>query len=108
MNIKLLKEVIRHLKKHVRCPGCEQEYTNGNINIVGAAPDQAIFHLQCRKCKANIVLSTLVQRDRKQRKIEHHTHDGSEQNSAVSKDEILDMHNFLKKFDGNFRKQFKR
>lgn len=109
MNLKLLKEVIKHLKKFFRCPSCDQEYNNSNINIVGASPDQAIFHLHCKKCQNNIVLSTLVQKNRKQRKIEHHTHDKSESKSgaAVSEDEVLDMHNFLKKFDGNFSKEFK-
>lgn len=107
MNIKLLKEVIRHLKRHVHCPTCQQEYGNANINIIGALPDQAVFHLQCRRCQGNIFLSTVVQNNRKQRKIEHHPHEESSENSKISKDEVLDMHNFLKKFDGNFRQQFK-
>lgn len=107
MNLKLLKEVIKHLKKHVYCPGCNEEYRNGNINIVGAAPDQAVFHLRCGNCKGNILMSTIVQKNRRQRKIEHHAHERADFNVAVSKDEVLDMHNFLKQFDGNFREQFK-
>lgn len=107
MNIKLLKEVIRHIKKNILCPSCNAQFHDKNINIVGALPDQAMFHIKCSQCKEQVVMNTMVQNNRKHRKIKLEKHDSlSSRNETVSKDEVLDMHNFLKNFDGNFIKNF--
>ncbi|MBU2523779.1 hypothetical protein KKG71_01125 [Patescibacteria group bacterium] len=107
MNLKLLKEVIVHIKKTMKCPHCKTTFRDNNMHIIGTLPDEAFFQLYCPKCKANLLLHTAVETHRKHRKITTQKHHSIIEPDTISKDEVLDMHNFLKTFDGNFNSAFK-
>ncbi len=101
MDYNELKEITKHLKKTVQCNVCNAKFTDKNIKLLSVMNDEGIFQLTCNHCKNEIVV--------------HVTINGGEQseinikqnNTAISHNDVLDIHNFLQKFTGDFNKLFK-
>lgn len=104
MDFKLLKEVIKHIKRHGKCPECERKYTDTMIDVIGTTGDNAFFYLMCPDCSANLILQTAVvhkDEDSDYEITEESTFTPEEFSEKISSNDILDMHNFLKNFDGD-------
>lgn len=103
MNFNELKELVKHLKKVVPCSTCEKKFTNEDINVVSTFKDEAVFHFTCPKCTNQLLVHVSV------------TDQGSENSTlniqaksadSISQNEVLDIHNFLNGFKGDFKKLF--
>lgn len=94
MNYEDLKELVRYLKRLVKCSGCKKNFIDKDISVLATISHEGIFQLECSKCE-NIMLVNIGLKS------------GRQHRSLITKNDILDMHNFLEEFNGNFKELFK-
>lgn len=102
--------VISTLQNKFPCPKCKKKFNAEDISIAATLELELLALVRCTKCvNESIVHATLMapkQRTTRLRtsteKIPHFKH------HSTTADEILDMHNFLKNFNGDFNSLFSR
>jgi hypothetical protein len=93
MNYNDLKKLVRYLKETTKCPNCKKNFLNKNIIILAILPSEAVIQLDCNKCRC----ATLVTAGKNLDSLA----------TGINKNDILDMHNFLSRFNGDFKNLFK-
>lgn len=97
------KEVIKHIKKTVPCGQCDKKFTDEGIKIVSQMGEDILFHFSCGNCGNQLLIHvTLTEQTQNPNRLKINTHDAA----LISQDDVLDIHNFLNKFNGDFRKLF--
>src|SRR4030042_611573 len=98
------EEHVKNLVINFKCVHCNQRYEPGNANnVVEHDEDLWIFAVYCPSCKINSLLAAVI----KEGGVLEVVTDLSEAEQAefsipICSDNILDMHVFLKDFDGDF------
>jgi hypothetical protein len=111
------KKIIEWLAQILRCPVCSYRYSLEQTKIIDSKDDKGpnatlLIHTDCDRCKSSVVFSIAV--------------DGPEifsvgmvtdltssdtskfkNSQPIGSDEVLATHEFLKDFDGDFRKALK-
>ena len=110
MNSYQLQELIKNIRTMMRCPSCGANYESDNIHFLGQLDMAALIQLDCQGCGLP-VMATIVVSDKNQPQAKVLSDLGQEDLSSPSKDpvstdHVVDMHSFLKEFDGNFEKLF--
>lgn len=100
-----LKSIVRHIKKHVNCSECSYQYRDKDIEVIGLIQDSLLVSLHCPKDNSNIVLQVGLVWDGDEVSVHHQMMQSDA--APITKDDILDMHNFLKNFDGDVESLFK-
>lgn len=107
MNFKDLKIIVKQITENVQCPKCKSTYTEEDIEIIGSLGDEhTFFHTICPGCDAEAVINVAL-----------HFEDDmfpeatlpnlaklgtAPRKGGITVNEVLDMHNFLKDFKGDF------
>jgi len=102
MNYEELKHIIEHIKNTCKCVKCKQYFKENYIDIIACTRDETLIELFCDN--ENCTVSTIVTASLSS-KIELNEH--VREHKSITKNDILDMKNFLNKFDGDFKKIFK-
>lgn len=107
MNFHDLRIIVNQIKRTLKCPKCKGRYTDDDIEIIGSLGDEQIyFHAWCVECETESVINVVVDPTWFN---EPEPHLGTAPRMGhVSSNEVLDMHNFLKGFDGNFSALFEK
>lgn len=107
MNAKQFRDLLKNLQK-MKCPSCGEIYQIDEIQFLGQIDGLFLMQMSCGKCQLPVwmnfmtndgigVKSQLILNDLKKKNYE--TVDKEE----ITADEIINFHNFMKKFDGNFK-----
>lgn len=105
MNFHELRILVNQIKRNMRCPICNGKYTDENIEVIGSINlEESFFHAYCPTCQDESCIHVDMHFDPLPDDLRmgwtpHMEH--------VSVNEVLDMHNFLKGFKGNFKDLFK-
>lgn len=110
---KKFEELIKNIRAMIKCPHCGSRYNKENINIAGQMGQAVLVQLNCHVCKMP-VMATIVAKDIKNNddliSSEPFAHvEGSSNNvsgETISSDEIIEMHDFLNTFSGDFEQLF--
>ncbi len=105
MNFTSLRAVIRNIKSHVNCPQCDNSYSNDDINVISAVGEKCMIVAQCDYCKTSILITanlSLASPDANAPQNINTTVQSMETKEIVSSDDVMDVHQFLKDFKGNF------
>lgn len=106
---KKLEELINNIQAMIKCPHCGSHYDRRNISIVGQMGQSVLVQLNCGVCKmpvmATIVAQNIYKND-KQSLGSQKSLSGDVSDGPVAADEIIEMHNFLDSFDGDFEQLF--
>lgn len=111
MNSYQLEELIRNIQNMIRCPNCGSSYKKEDIHFLGQLNKAVLVQMFCYVCKmpitATIVISgtSPVSGIPNFKKLESVSDKNIEE--PISSDEILEMHNFLENFSGDFESLFK-
>lgn len=98
-----LKSIIKHLKKEVPCNSCDKKFDDNSIKVLSSYNSDAIFHFDCPHCKNQLIIHvSVLEQNEKESKINISAH----KPENISKNDILDIHNFLSQFNGDFKKLF--
>ncbi|PKL37090.1 hypothetical protein CVV38_04370 [Candidatus Peregrinibacteria bacterium HGW-Peregrinibacteria-1] len=113
MTLHELQQTIKYIRQNCRCPKCQSKYQIADIQVVATNDSEGVFELDCPKCDCLILMNLFVSAD-KQEIIEDvidqaftspDSHGGIKR---IDHNDILDIKNFLAKFDGNFKKVIKQ
>lgn len=103
MDYNELKEIIKYVKKTVPCGYCNKKFTDEGIKLVSQMGNDLLFHFSCDHCGNQLMIHvTLSEHEQNPNRLKINTHN----HPMISHDEVLDIHNFLNKFNGDFRSLF--
>lgn len=105
MNLFELRIVLRQLRHELKCPSCKALYSERKIEVVGTTNSSGLFIANCKECSESIIVNVYI--ERKHRRISAHRRNYWKLGNSVSADEVLDMHNFLKQYNGDLRELIK-
>jgi hypothetical protein len=100
---------IKYLLSRIKCGVCGQRYENATIEFMGNFEEFSYFQITCQICKTQALVTAVVQKDEDSQKVTDVTVDelaNSDNRTPISTDDLLDMMNYLKYFDGNFSELF--
>ena len=116
---KQIKRIV--LNRMERCGVCHHVFEPDDIHVVSRRPDMWMMVVECTECHArNFVAAVLNDGDPSEaqlalRRLSERTESGQLDGEPVENrlppigsDDVLDMHEFLRSFDGDFRRLFSR
>jgi len=98
------REILRHLVASIPCAVCQHHYEAGDVRIVDRRNDIWIVAVRCNHCGSKGLILAMVREE----KIEIATDLTPEEwtrfqeMSPINADDLLDVHEFLKDFNGDF------
>lgn len=98
-----LKEIINHLKKKFPCSTCKKKFLNQDLQVLSTFQNEGILHFNCHNCKNQMLIHVAIVSQNQEKS----TFSIETKNAVqVSPNEILDIHNFLNNFNGDFKELF--
>ena len=102
---------LKQLISNIKCVVCSEKYGENDVFIMGRQEDVWMLMVSCPHCQTQGIILAMV-------KDEEHVEeiitdltpeelDRIAQNPAIDIDDVLDVHRFLRDFDGDFRELFK-
>ncbi len=108
-----LANAVKHLMRTTACSHCKGKHTEHDVNVILTTKLEGLFELRCGKCHISSLMTVILSPTIETKKnslpppgrvdIQNIT---SNPLSTISKNDILDVKNFLNNFDGNFKKLF--
>lgn len=96
---------IKELLSTIRCSICGDRYQVKNLKILGHQDDTWFVNARCPACYKRAFVVAIIKRDKPPQIITELSETETakfSQACAINSDDILDLHNFLKDFDGDF------
>jgi len=114
MDQKLLEEIIRNLQDKVRCPACGHRFKETEIRFKGLLKKIYLFEFGCPVCSTmlfakvliNRLPSSLPQAQPVRLKNISPIKEPTVLRQRITTNNIIQLHQELKNFDGNFEKLF--
>ena len=96
--------VIRQIVAHVTCAVCGHHFGTSDIQVVGRRDQVWAMRVRCRECRSEALLLAVVNETGTRSTYTDLTPDEwarFEQGIPVSVDDVIAMHQFLEKYDGD-------
>ncbi len=109
MNFRDLRIIVKQIRENVACPKCTAKYNEEDIEIIGNLGDEhTFFYAMCGECDSESVINVSLHFDDEMpMSMPNLTRLGTAPRTGnISMNEVLDMHNFLKGFSGDFSQLF--
>jgi hypothetical protein len=103
--------LIKRVMTSMKCSACGQHYVPDNISILGHQEDLWFLKVFCSACRTQYLVAAVIREGKAPEIITDLTEAelGKFRDAGkLTADEVLDMHNFLKAFDGDFSRLFSR
>jgi hypothetical protein len=103
-------DFVRQLLENIKCVVCSEPYDESDVTIMGQQDELWMLMVSCHHCGTQGIILAMVKEDEQ---VELLTDLGADElervNSlpAISSDDVLDVHCFLRDFDGDFVTLFK-
>ena len=100
---------IKGLLASIKCGICDQHYEVGSVDVLGHHEDLWFLRAVCPTCHTQCLMAAVVEEGRVPEVITDLTETELDKFKNVSEptaDEMLDMCNFLKDFNGDFSQLF--
>ena len=101
----LNESVIKKLISSIKCTICGQRYDEDGIKILGHKEDLWFLDVSCSACHNQCLVAAAIKEERAPEVITDLTEAELEKfrnADVLTANEVLDMHNFLADFEGNF------
>ncbi len=103
--------LIKRVMASMKCGVCGQRYEPDNIGVLGQQEDLWFLRVFCSACQTQYLVAAVIREGRAPEVITDLTEAESDKfrnADRLTADEMLDMHNFLKDFDGDFSRLLSR
>ncbi len=102
------ERLIKKLMTSLRCDSCGQHYELYNIDIIGHREDMWFLRVMCSTCHTQCLVAAVVKESKASAvtdltEAEITKFKGGD---IIGADDVLNMHDFLKDFDGDFSRLF--
>ncbi len=96
--------LIKRLVASVKCESCGRHYEMCHINVLGHCEDLWFLKLFCSTCQTQCLVAAVIKESKVPEIFGEIAEPGMDkfQGDVIEIDDLLNMHNFLKDFDGNF------
>ncbi len=102
MNYNELREIIRHLKRVIPCNICRGRFSDEEIEVISTFNNEGLLHFWCHNCKNQLLVHVMIIYHLKKNNLNISVRN----HLSISPNDVIDVHNFLKHFDGDFKKLF--
>ncbi len=111
MNSYQLQELIKQIRTAMRCPSCGSRYDADHIHFLGQLDVAALVQLDCQSCGLPVMATILVSEknhghSKLMSDLNREESEATISGDPVTTDSVVDVHQFMKKFDGNFERLF--
>ena len=103
------EQVVRRLITNLKCRHCGGQYGSGDIQVLGQHKETWFLSAHCPHCQNEGLLALSVNRGHFRQLVTDLTPQEigrTAQLPPISADEVLDIHLFLRDFDGDFTAAF--
>ncbi len=102
------ERVIIKLMSSMKCEECGQNYESYNVDVLGHREDMWFLRVHCPACHTQCLVAAVVKEEKMLEEVNDLTDAevGEHQRETIVVDDMLDMHNFLIDFDGDFSQLF--
>jgi len=101
--------LIKKLMASIKCGVCGQHYEVDNIDVLGHEESLCFLKALCSSCRTQCLVAVVIKEGKVPGVITELTKaelDKFRNMGRLTADEVLDMHNFLKDFNGDFSRLF--
>lgn len=98
MNHNDLFDLLRTVHNNVRCPQCGRQYIFSDMKIRGIVDTICFLELNCTNHMPLIATVTINAKNGKEK---------NNRDEKIKADDVIDIHKFLKEFNGSFENVFK-
>lgn len=101
--------IVRELMTSVNCAVCGQRYQKGNVDVLYHQQELWFISVFCQSCQTKGLVAALIKESGEAQLVTDLTEEEMArfiESPAVTADDILDLHAFLKDFDGDFASLF--
>ncbi len=106
---KMDEGMVKKLMSTMTCSVCGEPYEAANVQILGRREELWFLSVSCKSCHSQGLVAAVIKGGKPQEIITDLSQEEFVRLSgqkAVAGDDILDMHDFLKGFDGDFSSLF--
>ena len=103
------ERLIKRLITNIKCSVCGGRYDEENVRVLGRYTDLWFLSVYCPTCKTQGLVAAVLNEEETPEQVTDLTEGEYEkfrEMAAVGADDVLDLHNFLKGFDGDFSRLF--
>lgn len=100
---------IKRLMSKMKCSVCGQRYETGNVHVLGHQDDLWFLSVACSSCHTQGLVAAVIREGKPAQLVTDLTQEELAKfrdSEAVGIDDVLDIHNFLKNFGGDFSHAF--
>ena len=101
---------IRQLIANTKCVVCSRQYSENDVFVIGRQEAVWMLMVSCPDCKTQGIILAMIKEDEQVKVITDLTPEELEKIEnmpTIDVDDVLDVHRFLRDFDGDFRELFK-
>jgi hypothetical protein len=105
------EHLVKELLSSVECAVCGQNYETPNIRILYRQQDLWLISVFCDRCRTKGLVAALIRQSQVAEVITDFTEEEMaklKDTSPVTADDVLDVHNFLEGFNGDFASLFSK
>ena len=105
------ESLIKKLIASIKCGACGQNYGEDNIEIIEHNDDLWFLKVFCPSCQVKCLVAAIIREGEKSEVITDLTDSELERYSKleeITEDDLLEMHDFLKDFNGDFPRIFRQ
>ncbi len=103
-------DFVRQLIANVKCAICSREYSEDDVAIMGQQDDVWMLMVSCQHCGTQGIILAMVKEDEEQVEVvtdlTAEELERMEGMPAIDIDDVLDVHRFLRDFDGDSQDLF--
>lgn len=103
--------LIKRLITSIKCGSCGKNYEVDHIEIIEHKEDMWFLQVFCPSCQLKCMVAAIIREDGESEVVTDLTLDELKKFKKIeniSEDDLLNMHDFLKDFDGDFPRVFRQ
>ena len=100
---------IKRLMTSMKCATCGQHYSIDSVNVLGHEEELWFLRAVCSACNTQCLVAAVIKESNVSEDAVDLTEvelDRFKNVDKITADDLLDIHDFLKEFDGNFSQLF--
>ena len=87
------------------CNTCHKKFNDYGLKVISTFNNEALFHFRCFNCNNQLIVHvSIVEQDQRTNRLNIQAQSASQ----VTQNDILDIHNFLNQFNGDFKEFFSK
>jgi len=102
-----LLQILKTLTEMMHCPHCGDVYTLDQVQYISQIEGYCLLQVSCKSCHVSVWVNFFVENSLAKQSLEFDLKNlEASDESPITADEVIDFHQEIYSFDGNFKKIF--